>query len=238
MSKLLENTEALPEASGNVGIKGLVFNINAIRLPQRWTMQRGYFDPSSSCPLVTLMKKNFLYPKNIRWKNLSHSLSPSYLTKCYAVMKCSNVANCNSICGFNRCVTEQAIRLFMPWKGKKMLHTVPVHCSLNTISSGKFSALGPLGIGDWTRIITGNPNGGWECAGCKWSFLLDWLGWSTTAVAPSLAQVNINLLISRSPSSLKLFLRGGIELQPTLVTDLTAPERRKHSFNNLHICAW
>lgn len=78
MSKLLENTEALPEASGNVGIKGLVFNINAIRLPQRWTMQRGYFDLRSSCLLVTLMK-NFLNPKNIRWKNLSLTLSLSFM---------------------------------------------------------------------------------------------------------------------------------------------------------------
>lgn len=33
----------------------------------------------------------------------------------------------------------------------------------NTISSGKFSALGPCGTAGWTRIITGNPTGqDWE----------------------------------------------------------------------------
>lgn len=75
------------------------------------------------------------------------------------------------------------------------------------------------------------------------SFWSDWAG-PLPLVTPSLAQTNINLLISKSPSSLKLFffffLRGGgrIELQLSLVTDLTAAERRKHSFNNSHICAW
>lgn len=65
-----------------------------------------------------------------------------------------------------------------------------------------------------------------------------WLGWSTFAVAQSLARTNINLMISRFPSSLKLFFfeRRGIKLQPTLVTDLAGAERRKHCFNNLHIC--
>lgn len=77
--------------------------------------------------------------------------------------------------------------------------------------------------------------------GCKLSFLLDWLGRSVAVVAPSLAQTTINLLISRSPSSLKLFFFYEEEessYNQTLVTDLTAAERRKHSFNNLHICAW
>lgn len=42
------------------------------------------------------------------------------------------------------------------------------------------------------------------------------------------------------PLKFETFLRvggEGIRLQQTLVTDLAAVERRKHSFNNLHICA-
>lgn len=106
----------------------------------------------------------------------------------------------------------------------------------NTISSGKFSALGPWGTAGWSRIITGNPNGqGWEVlvwGGGKRPFPKSWLVSSSAGASSLLVRVDINQSILRFPSSLKLFLRrgGGIELQANSCNrSPRQPRRRKHS---------
>lgn len=102
-----------------------------------------------------------------------------------------------------------------------------------------------LGTEDWTRIITGNPNGGGGVCGGVLAvngpfFWTDWAGplpflllhWPkppSICWFPSPPQVwNFFFFYEEEESS----------YNQTLVTDLTAAERRKHSFNNLHICAW
>lgn len=74
-------------------------------------------------------------------------------------------------------------------------------------------------------------------------FFLVWLGWSTppcySFIGPNQHQ-SVDFQVPLKFETFFFFLRGGgrIELQLSLVTDLTAAERRKHSFNNSHICAW
>lgn len=70
-------------------------------------------------------------------------------------------------------------------------------------------------------------------------FWRDWVG-PLSVLLLSLAPANINLLIFQVPLKFETFLQGGgggLELHQTLVTELAAAERRKHSFNNSRICA-
>lgn len=122
----------------------------------------------------------------------------------------------------------------------KFLFIVPPS---NSISSGKFSALGPLGTGDWTRIITGNRNG--EKMGTLWLQIVlpsKLIGWRRHRCCSFIGPSRHQSVNSQVPSSLKLFfLRGGggIELQPNSCN--RSPQQRsteENTLNNSHICAW
>lgn len=139
---------------------------NIRKLPQRFKSTFRLFWPQGSCLLLgemTEREREKILP--VSWKHPLTNLNsnPSSYTMRYTPLgkKWALTTCCSS--RENKCMTEPPSTLFKPWQ-QKLLCKVPVYCSpRNTISSGKFSALGPCGTAGWTRIITGNPNGqGWE----------------------------------------------------------------------------
>lgn len=124
----------------------------------------------------------------------------------------------------------------------KFLFIVPPS---NSISSGKFSALGPLGTGEWTRIITGNRNGG--KMGTLWLQIVlpsKLIGQRRHRCCSVIGPSRHQSVDSQVPLKFKtfffFFLRGGggIELQPNSCN--RSPQQQsteENTLNNSHICA-
>lgn len=116
----------------------------------------------------------------------------------------------------------------------KFLFIVPPS---NSISSGKFSALGPLGTGDWTRIITGNRNGG--KMGTLWLQIVlpsKLIGQRRHRCRSFIGPSRHQSVISQVPLKFKTFFffyeeEEASSYNQTLVTDLhsSSPQKKTHS---------
>lgn len=145
----------------------------------------------------------------------------------------------------SNCAAEYIIQAMTKKKPNccaKFLFIVPPS---NSISSGKFSALGPLGTGDWTRIITGNRNGG--KMGTLWLQIVlpsKLIGQRRHRCCSFIGPSRHQSVISQVPLKFKTFFfffyeeEEASSYNQTLVTDLQSSSPQKKTLNNSHICAW